>query len=95
MSNTTDSFAILNVGPGSYPIPRALKGGKYALIASGTFGGGNVQLQALSMDGVTYINIGASITVAGLINFDLPPGSYQLTVTTATAVYAVIASVPY
>jgi hypothetical protein len=31
----------------------ALKGGKYARVASATFGGGNLQLQTLSLDGST------------------------------------------
>ncbi|MFO1099746.1 MAG: hypothetical protein U1E81_16135 [Xanthobacteraceae bacterium] len=71
-----------------------LKGGKYAIVASATFGGGNLQLQALAADGSTYVNVGSSITAAGLTTYDLPPGSYKIAVTTATAVYVSITSVP-
>lgn len=72
----------------------SLKGGKYALIASATFGGGNLQLQALAMDGSTYVNVGSSITAAGLTTYDLPPGTYKIAVTTATAVYVSLTSIP-
>src|SRR5262245_42750613 len=36
----------------------ALKGGKYSLIVTATFGGGNLQLQALALDGTTWITLG-------------------------------------
>lgn len=41
-----------------------LKGGRYAPIA--TFGGGDLQLQILALDGVTWINVGAAIIVRTL-----------------------------
>jgi hypothetical protein len=71
-----------------------LKGGKYALTASATFGGGNLQLQVLSLDGTTWVNVGSSITAAGLTTYDLSPGQYRIAVTTATAVYAAVTSIP-
>src|SRR5262245_42750614 len=37
---------------------------------------------------------GASITARGVTNYDLPPGTYRLGVTTATGVYATITGVP-
>jgi hypothetical protein len=71
-----------------------LKGGNYALVVSASFGGGNIQLQILSLDGVTWINMGAPITAASVVNLSLPSGSYRLAITTATAVYASLTSVP-
>lgn len=71
----------------------SLIGGKYGLNVSATFGGGNVQLQTLSLDGSTWINVGSSITTAGLTTFDLPSGQYRLAITTATAVYAALAKI--
>jgi hypothetical protein len=72
-----------------------LKGGNYAAIASATFGGGNLQLQALAIDGATYVNVGSTITAAGLTAYaSLPPGSYKWVVTTATAVYVSLARIP-
>jgi hypothetical protein len=49
-------------------------GGKYALVVTANFSGRNVQLQTLANDGATFVNVSASITAAGLPNFDLPPG---------------------
>jgi hypothetical protein len=72
-----------------------LKGGNYAAIASATFGGGNLQLQALALDGVTYVNVGSTITAAGLTAYaSLPPGSYKWAVTTASAIYISLTRIP-
>jgi hypothetical protein len=71
-----------------------LKGGRYGLVVSANFAGGNVQLQMLSLDGVTWINFGAAITVNGVATNDLPPGQYRIAIVTATAVYAALTSVP-
>ena len=69
-------------------------GGKYGLTVSATFGGGNVQLQVLSLDGSTWINVGSSVTAAGQSTVDIPPGQYRLSITTATAVFAALTRVP-
>jgi hypothetical protein len=63
-------------------------GGVYALSVVATFGGGSVQLQLLGPDGSTWLNVGAAITANGYVSQTLPPGSYRLSITTATAVYA-------
>lgn len=73
----------------------ALLGGKYCCAVTATFSGGSVQLQMLAVDGATWFNLGAAFTVAGSQNFDLPAGQYRFVITTATAVYAVVANVPY
>lgn len=69
-------------------------GGKYGLTVSATFGGGNVQLQTLSLDGSTWINVGTSVTANGQSVLDLPPGQYRLSITTATAVFAALTRIP-
>ena len=71
----------------------ALLGGKYGLDISATFGGGNLQLQTLSVDGSTWINVGSSITANGVSTYDLVPGQDRIAVTTATAVYAALARI--
>ncbi len=38
------------------------------MATNATFGGGNLQLQTLAADGATWLNVGASITAAGLTN---------------------------
>jgi hypothetical protein len=71
-----------------------LRGGKYALIVTATFGGGSVQLQVLAADNATWVPLGTALTAAGNQTFDLPPATYRIAVTTATAVYASLTSVP-
>jgi hypothetical protein len=93
MSSIVDGFQILNGAPGNTTAAK-LKGEKYAVLVNATFGGGNLQLQALALDGTSWINVGSTITAAGLTNFDLPPGQYRFAITTATAVYAAVTGVP-
>jgi hypothetical protein len=93
MSTTTDGMRIDNAGVGA-SAAKNLKGGTYAFSAAATFGGGNVQVQALMPDSTTWANVGTSLTAAGLNSFDLPPGQYRFNVTTATAVYAALVGVP-
>jgi len=66
-------------------------------VISTSWGGGNVHLQSLAADGSTYLDVGSStnFTTNGCANCDLSPGSYQLSITTATGVYAEISEVPY
>ena len=51
-------------------------------------------MQILSFDKVTWINVGSTITANGFVSLSLPPGQYRLAITTATAVYAALTSVP-
>ncbi len=76
-----------------------LLGGRYAFCVTATFGGGNIQLQILMPDGTTYIGASAAITTsagaAGTQIVDLPPGTYQIAITTATSVQYSLVRVPY
>jgi len=64
-----------------------LRGGHYAVKATGAFDVGDVVLQALSIDGSTWVPVGSPITAATYITFDLPPGHYRIAVVPdATAV---------
>jgi hypothetical protein len=72
----------------------SLKGGLYGIAVTATFGGGNVQLQMLSIDGATWFNVATSITAAGLTTQQLPPGQYRVVITTATAVFIAIDTIP-
>jgi hypothetical protein len=79
-----------------------LKGGYYVVAAVATFGGGNVELQALGPDQSTWLSMPAALPVgaalklsaAGMIEGYLPPGQYRFTITTATAVYCSVMGVP-
>ncbi len=71
-----------------------MHGGVYTLAVAATFGGGSVTLEVLGADGSTYIPCGAPITAAGSATYSLFSGTYQLLVTTATAVVATLGSLP-
>lgn len=74
----------------------ALKGGRYGIAVTATFGGGSVKLQRLAGDGSTYVSMSSScdFTAAGGAIVDLPPGTYRFTIATATAVYAEVSGIP-
>jgi hypothetical protein len=88
--SATQAVNFSNISLGTASIG-TLKGGKYALIVSGTIT--SVQLQALSLDGTTWVNYGTALTAAGAGTFDLPPGTYRLS-GTASALYASLVSIP-
>lgn len=70
-------------------------GGKTSFMARATFGGGSVKLQGLLPDGSTAFDVSsASLTAAGNINVEIPPGLYRAVNTTATAVYADLIRIP-
>jgi hypothetical protein len=71
-----------------------LLGGTYGITVTATWGGGSVDLKKLSADGSTYVSVlSSTFTANAYQTVNIPPGTYQLTVTTATAVYADITSV--
>ena len=69
-----------------------LRGGLYAVAVHATFGGGSVKLQTLLPDGATVLSVsaGTDFTADGYNTVNLPPGQYQFTITTATAVFVKI-----
>ena len=74
-----ESFAF---GPVSAtPATFVLTGGKYWWDAVGTFNGATVSLQRAGGDG-EFVTVGAnaSVTVNGAAVLDLPPGTYQVTI---------------
>jgi hypothetical protein len=46
------------------------------------------------VDGATWFNVATSITAAGLTIQQLPPGQYRVAITTATAVFIAIDTIP-
>lgn len=71
-----------------------LRGGLYGVTVTATFGGGSVTLQRLAADGSTYVTALTAFTAAGYSTVYLPSGTYKVAVTTATAVYVDITTVP-
>lgn len=65
--------------------PFQLDGGRYAIaFASASWGGGNAVLQILMPDGATYVSISGEFLANGGTVADLPKGTYQIVLTTAT-----------
>jgi hypothetical protein len=91
---TGDAVKFLNLGAVTTSSFNLL-GGKYAVTWQATLGGGNLQLQAQSADGSTFVNAGAQITALGTTIFDLPPGVFRFVITTATANFIAVTGVPY
>lgn len=90
----TDGFKLDNAGVGASS-EQVLSGGRYQVgVWAATFGGGNVVLQQLGNDGVTWVAVGTAITAAGANVSEVPPGKYRLLVTTATGVYATVTRIP-
>lgn len=71
-------------------------GGLYALAAHATWGGGNIEVRPVLPDGSTKASFATpmKLTADGVIQANLEPGLYELTVTTATAIYAALSRVP-
>lgn len=81
-----------NAAAGTYG-PVYLLGGKYQLSLACT-GTPSAQLNQMGADGVTYEPVGSAVVLAGVTIYDLPPGQYQLVVSTSTANYARITRIP-
>lgn len=91
MSNKIEVFSFSNIA--ATPASFILRGGNYGLTVSAVFGGGNVALQRLTPDGSTYVTVITALTAAGYASANLPNGTYRLSITTATAVYADVVSI--
>lgn len=77
------------------PANFALKGGTYMLLAHATWGGGNIEVQALGPDGSTWLSFATpmKLTADGTIIQQMPAGTYRLNVTTAIAIFAALAGI--
>ena len=82
--NKIESVPFKNVSTTQGPF--TLRGGNYGLTCHATWGGGSVALQRLSTDGSTYVTVLTALTADGYGDANLPSGTYQLLVTTATGV---------
>lgn len=85
-----------------------IMGGRYQLSGSATWGGGNAELLMLGPDGATYIPIVApfnnagtevdleigKLSANGAKNVDLPPGIYEIVITTTTNANVALTRVP-
>jgi hypothetical protein len=89
--NKVETFAFKNISATTAAF--ILRGGNYGLTCHATFGGGNIALQRLSPDGSTFVTVITALTADGYASANLPSGSYQIAITTATAVYCDVTAV--
>lgn len=61
-----------------------LCGGKYWFAAVGSFNSGTATLQRVGPDANTMVNAATALTAAGGNTSDLPPGTYQVTISGST-----------
>jgi hypothetical protein len=67
--------------------PFTLLGGRYAIGVAATWGGGTVEVDLFLPDNSTLVDVmSAPFAANGTALVDLPPGKYQVTITTATSV---------
>jgi hypothetical protein len=85
------SFSGLSATPSAF----TLLGGKYMLAANATWGGGSLTLSVLMPDGTTYVTAATALSADGVVVANLPPGTYELIIATATAVQGSLIRVPY
>lgn len=72
-------------------------GGRTALVANGTFGGGSCKLQMKVDIGGTaaYFDVpSGSLSAIGYLIVELPPGTYRAVTATGSGFYAKLVSVP-
>ncbi len=93
-TSSVDSVIFSNIS--ATPAPFVLHGGYYFVAGIATWGGGNIELKMLGPDGSTYLSLPTQLklTANGCIAGYLPPGTYEVVVTTATGVYVSVAGVP-
>ena len=89
--NGAENIVIVNKAATQGPF--TLAGGKYGVTASATWGGGSATLQRLGPDGTTYVTCLTAFSANGYASVDLPPGTYQVAIATATAVYVEVVNI--
>jgi hypothetical protein len=95
ISATASPSQVVSTDPRHAANTFALRGGYFSLDVVATWGGGTVELGLLAIDGATFVNVmPTSFSANGTALLNLPPGVYKLIITTATAVYARLVSIP-
>lgn len=89
--NGVEQFQFKNISATTATF--TLRGGNYAVDVHATFGGGSVTLQKQAADGSTMVTCLTAFTADGYATVNLPSGTYQFTIATATGVYVEITSV--
>lgn len=83
----TDSFSGAPAAATNITVNSAqfqLQGGKYWFAAVGSFNSGTITVQKVGPDGNTLLTPVTGLTAAGGNATDLPPGTYQVTISGST-----------
>lgn len=73
----------------------SLLGGKYGILANGTWNSATYTLEAQGADGTTFVPVAAAISANGYASVDLPPGLYKFVKSgSPTAVWLSITRIP-
>lgn len=76
------------------PASFTVRGGQYGVtVHAGTWSSGSVTLQRLANDGATYVTCLMAFSADGYATVNLPSGTYQLTVASATGIYADVTAI--
>lgn len=89
--NQVETFKFSNIS--ATPAAFTLRGGCYAVTVHATWGGGSATLQRLAADGATYVTVMTAFSADGFASANLPGGTYQLLIATATGLYADVTSI--
>jgi hypothetical protein len=89
--NSVEDIVFKNVAATQGPF--TLRGGSYGVSAIATFSGGSVTLQRLADDGSTFVTCLTAFSANGYASVNLPAGTYQLAIATASAVYASVVGI--
>lgn len=88
--NSAEVFTFKNVS--STQGPFVLRGGNYSMTGHATWGAGSATLERLAADGATYVSTGLSLAADGMVNGNLPGGTYEIVIASATGVYIDVTS---
>lgn len=86
--NESQTFSNISATTSAF----TLRGGMYAVTITAT-GYGTVTLQRRAADNSTYVTALTAFAADGLQTSILPPGTYRLAVSSATAIYVDIVSI--
>jgi hypothetical protein len=89
-----DAVILMENGTGN-GADKYFTGGKAAFTAEATFGGGTVKLQIKLPQGTYFDVASVTLSAAGMVVTELPPGTYRAVATTATAAYSRLVRIPY
>ena len=94
MRGTDGNIVLAQAAAGASPV-FPLSGGRYQFaVPTATFGGGNIAVQMLACDGVTWLPVTVALSAVGMNVFETAAGSFRFFSVTATVFTASVARIP-